>query len=103
MVPTEIILALDLPPISPCLPVSCVLFTTYHHLNSAPHHLGDLSVPGDATFSVKEGPGCSHSLSADFHQRLPSRRPGRTLPMGVEQGLSGALERGSLGPPQWSG
>ena len=37
------------------------------------------------------------------HHRFPSQRPGRTLRMGVEQGLGGAREFGPPGLLQWSG
>ncbi|XP_060993717.1 histone-lysine N-methyltransferase PRDM9-like [Dama dama] len=41
--------SLDSPPISPCLPESCVLLSTDHHRKRPPGHLHDLSVPGDVT------------------------------------------------------
>ncbi|XP_060981708.1 histone-lysine N-methyltransferase PRDM7-like [Dama dama] len=70
---------------------------TDHHLKRPPRHLRDLSVPGDLTSSVKEGPGCPHGFLLSSHHRFPSRLPGRTLQTGVEQGSVGPERVGPLG------
>ena len=78
--------SLDSPPVIPCLPVSCVLLSTDHHLKWPPCHLHDLSVPGDVMSSVKEGPGCPHALSAEFPPQIPVKAAWKDSPDGCGAG-----------------
>ena len=62
-------------------PVSC----TYHHLKW-PRHLHHLSVPGHVTTSVKEGPSCPHTLSAEFSPQIPVTAAWKDSPDGCGAG-----------------
>ena len=78
--------SLDSPPISPCLPVTCVLLSTDHYLKQPPCHLRDLSVLGDVMSSVKEGPSCPHALSAEFPPQIPITTAWKASPDGCGAG-----------------
>nr|CAI9700324.1 unnamed protein product [Rangifer tarandus platyrhynchus] len=95
--------SLDSPSISPCLPVSCVLLSTDHHLKRPPCHLHDLSVPGDVTSSVKEGPGCPHALSAEFPPQIPITMAWKDSPQGCGAGAQRGPRGWAPGQLQWSG
>ena len=65
--------------------------------------LRNLSVPGDVTSSVKEGPSCPHPLSAEFPPQIPMTMAWKDSPDGCGAGARPAREGGLPGPLRWSG
>lgn len=64
-------LAARQPPHRPALAAPCVLLSAHHRLKRA-RQLRRLSVPGHVASSMKEGPSCPHSLSAEFSPQIPA-------------------------------
>ena len=60
-----------------------------------PRHLNHLSVPGDVTSSVKEGPSCPHALSAECPPQIPIMEAWKDSTDGY-----GAVDR--WGPRGWA-
>ena len=72
-------------PSAPAPPPAPRALCTYHHLKW-PRHLHHLSVPGHVTTSVKEGPSCPHTLSAEFSPQIPVTAAWKDSPDGCGAG-----------------